>query len=182
MDPGLVTLISVEGSGWSSTAMASGEARCDLKRSCGPWRPGRPIALGALGLALWLVWPAWRPSAVLSVPISTPRFPDAIEGSIGPPRQIPEPGPAFSTAAEPVKLRCRINSAPWQPCVLEIDRVGEHWWLVVGARRFEFRHDGRGQVILSDSDQGPRPVAPEWRGQGVLCWQDLCAEGAIPLD
>lgn len=90
--------------------------------------------------------------------------------------------PAPSGAEGRVALRCRISGASWQPCAMEIDRLGEHWWLVIGVRRFEFHHDGRGQVTLSDTVQGPRRVTPEWRGQGVLCWDDLCAEGPIPLD
>lgn len=101
---------------------------------------------------------------------------------MGTPPETPESGRAPSATEALIALRCRIHAQPWQVCSMEIDRVGEHWWLLFDGRRFEFRHDGHGQVTLSDPDQGSRLVTPEWRGPGVLCWGDLCAEGPIPLD
>lgn len=66
-----------------------------------------------------------------------------------------------------------------------IDSIGEHWWVLVGSRRFEFRHDGHGKVTIVEGRPPPRttgPVTPQWRSEGVLCWDGFCVEGPIPLD
>lgn len=81
-----------------------------------------------------------------------------------------------------VALRCRIDRSAWQPCRMLIESIGVHWWLVIGARRFEFHHDGHGNVTVVDGSRSPRSVMPQWRSTGVLCWDGLCAEGPIPLD
>ena len=87
-----------------------------------------------------------------------------------------ELSPAFIAA------RCQINDGPWQPCRMVIRSIGLHWWLLIGGRRFEFRHDGQGIVTVGEGHRPPRPVTPRWRSQGVLCWDGLCVEGPIPLD
>ena len=81
-----------------------------------------------------------------------------------------------------IKLRCQIGTDSWSDCRMVIDTIGVHWWLVVGDRRFEFRHDGRGSVTMAEGALGPKTVMPQWRSTGVLCWDGICAEGAIPLD
>lgn len=81
-----------------------------------------------------------------------------------------------------IKLRCQIGADSWSDCRMVIDTIGVHWWLVVGDRRFEFRHDGRGSVTMAEGALGPKTVMPQWRSTGVLCWDGICAEGAIPLD
>ena len=93
---------------------------------------------------------------------------------------------ARPVAAEPpadaIDLRCQIGFASWTDCQMVIDRIGEHGWLVVGKRRFEFRHDGHGSVTMAEGALSPKPVTTRWRSSRVLCWDGLCAEGAIPLD
>lgn len=154
-----------------------------LRTSVGAGRWHGPLAWIVLALSL-----AAAQASQAAVPASPPLSDSdgrALAGagaSLRVSAQTRVQGPEPSMAEGSVALRCRINGAPWQPCAMEIDRLGEHWWLVIGVRRFEFQHDGHGQVTLSDTVQGPRRVTPEWRGQGVLCWGDLCAEGAIPLD
>lgn len=96
------------------------------------------------------------------------------------------PMPTAPSVVEPtarsVLLRCQINGSEWRPCRMVIDSIGEHWWLLVGPRRFEFHHDGRGNVTIGEGSRPARPVTPQWRSTGVLCWDGLCAEGPIPLD
>lgn len=93
------------------------------------------------------------------------------------------PGPASESGPEPsISLRCQIDGRAWQPCRMVIESLGEHWWLQVGGRRFEFRHDGHGNVTVADGAGPPHAVTPRWRSSGVLCWDGLCAEGPIPLD
>ena len=84
--------------------------------------------------------------------------------------------------AETIDLRCQIGTQSWSECQMVIDRIGEHWWLVVGKQRFEFRHDGRGSVTMAEGALPPKPVITRWRSSGILCWDGLCAEGPIPLD
>jgi hypothetical protein len=65
---------------------------------------------------------------------------------------------------------------------MEVVQMGSHWTLVVGEQRLEFRHDGRGAVTLH-SGAGPwRMVTSRWEKQSDLCWDGICARGAIPLD
>ena len=98
----------------------------------------------------------------------------------------PEGSLASEGSQEPsnqsVSLRCQIDGKAWQPCRMLIDSIGVHWWLVIGARRFEFHHDGHGNVTVVDGPGLSRSVTPQWRSTGILCWDGLCAEGPIPLD
>lgn len=163
--------------------MACGGTSFESDRCPGRWLAIRHRVWPVLGPVLVLLMPPWWPAASVSAPIPSAGFsPGSQQAFVAISLERPEPDQARSTAEAPAALRCRINVAPWQACAMEIDRVGEHWWLVFGGRRFEFRHDGHGQVTLSDPVQGSRRVTPEWRGPGVLCWDDLCAEGPIPLD
>lgn len=99
---------------------------------------------------------------------------------------VPDGTPAVEvnrqSSNQSVALRCQIDGKAWQPCRMLIDSIGVHWWLVIGARRFEFHHDGHGNVTVLDGSRSPRSVMPQWRSKGVLCWDGLCAEGPIPLD
>jgi len=84
--------------------------------------------------------------------------------------------------AEGLPLECRLGDGPWQACWMEVIEVGRHWVLRVGQRHLEFRHDGRG-VVLMQRDGGPwRPVTARWQQPRDLCWDGLCARGEIPLD
>ena len=96
---------------------------------------------------------------------------------------------SFSVQAAPVliQLQCRLAAGPWQPCRMEVEQVGGHWWLLVGKRRIEFRHDGKGTVTMQglpahgSSSQGWRRVSSRWEDTS-LCWDGICARGPIPLD
>ncbi|MFN5119379.1 MAG: hypothetical protein ACK5FE_02640 [Cyanobacteriota bacterium] len=86
-----------------------------------------------------------------------------------------------------IQLQCRLAAGPWQPCRMEVEQVGSHWWLLVGKRRIEFRHDGMGTVTMQglpapgSSFPGWRPVSSRWEDTS-LCWDGICARGPIPLD
>jgi hypothetical protein len=65
---------------------------------------------------------------------------------------------------------------------MEVVELGSQWALVVGAQRLMFRHNGRGAVTMR-SRPGPwRPVSSHWNDRQDLCWDGVCARGAIPLD
>jgi hypothetical protein len=65
---------------------------------------------------------------------------------------------------------------------MEVVRIGSQWALVVGAQRWEFRHDGRGSVTMQHGAGSWRPVSSRWKDHNSLCWDGLCARGDIPLD
>jgi hypothetical protein len=65
---------------------------------------------------------------------------------------------------------------------MEVQEVGKHWWLIVGQRRLEFTHDGRGTVRMRNSDGRWLVVTPRWDMDQSLCWNSVCARGEIPLD
>ena len=81
-----------------------------------------------------------------------------------------------------VPLDCQLQGAAWRPCTLTIERMGEHWWLLVDGQRLDFRSDGRGSVTLSDASGRSRAVQPVWTAQQALCWDGVCARGDLPLD
>lgn len=89
----------------------------------------------------------------------------------------PETG-RFGTIA----LECRLASGPWQPCQMKVERLGAHWWLLIGDQRLEFRHDGRGQVTMQRGQENWRQVDSRWGDDASLCWDGVCARGEIPLD
>jgi hypothetical protein len=78
-------------------------------------------------------------------------------------------------------LQCRLGEGAWQPCRMEIQTLGEHWWLQIGSERIEFRHGGDGSVRMQRAGAW-RAVTPSWQGGTSLCWDGVCAQGAIPLD
>jgi hypothetical protein len=65
---------------------------------------------------------------------------------------------------------------------MEVQAVGSHWTLQVGDQRLEFRHDGRGGVTMQQGRGGWRTVSSRWEQPQDLCWDGVCARGAIPLD
>jgi hypothetical protein len=80
-----------------------------------------------------------------------------------------------------IPVECRLGAGPWQPCRLRVEEVGAHWFLLVGDRRIEFRHDGSGTVTMGEGGQA-RPVTSRWLEDRSLCWDGTCARGDIPLD
>lgn len=89
---------------------------------------------------------------------------------------VPTPTP------QTIALECRLKQGPWQPCRMEVVSIGSHWALVVGAQRWEFRHDGRGSVTMQQGAGSWRPVSSRWEDRNSLCWDGVCARGDIPLD
>ena len=91
---------------------------------------------------------------------------------------------ASAQAREPfsVPLECQLESGGWHPCTMTVERIGEHWWLQVGQRRLDFRHDGQGRIELHEGSGPPREVSPSWSSQQALCWDGVCTKGNLPLD
>jgi hypothetical protein len=81
-----------------------------------------------------------------------------------------------------VPLQCRLAAGPWRSCNMRVDRLGEHWWLELGGRLIEFRHDGHGGLKMRWPGGPWRPATSRWQADGCLCWDGICARGAIPLD
>jgi hypothetical protein len=81
-----------------------------------------------------------------------------------------------------IPLECRLGDGPWRECVMEIEQIGGHWWLLIDGKRFEFRHDGSGTVRMKGLNPGWRSVTTSWQEDASLCWDGVCAKGEIPLD
>ena len=78
-------------------------------------------------------------------------------------------------------LQCRLGDGPWQDCQMRVEEVGAHWFLLVGDRQIEFRHDGSGTVTMQEQGR-VRAVTSRWLEDRSLCWDGTCARGEIPLD
>ncbi len=86
-------------------------------------------------------------------------------------------------AQQEVPLECSLNAGEWRQCTMRVERIGEHWWIRTADARIEFRHDGRGGVAMRrEPGQRWRRVAATWAADASLCWDGVCARGAIPLD
>lgn len=81
-----------------------------------------------------------------------------------------------------VPLQCRLGTGPWQPCRMQIQAVGERWWLQIGSERIEFRHGGDGNVRMQRGGGTWQPVDSSWQGDSSLCWDGICTKGSLPLD
>ena len=81
-----------------------------------------------------------------------------------------------------VPLECQLDQGSWQPCMLTVEQMGEHWWLQIGGQRLDFRSDGRGSVTLSAGGGSHRAVQPVWTAQHALCWDGVCTKCDLPLD
>jgi hypothetical protein len=88
---------------------------------------------------------------------------------------------AGGTGIAEIPLECRLGAGPWQQCRMRVEEMGAHWFLLVGDRRIEFRHDGSGTVTMGEGGQS-RPVTSRWLEDRSLCWDGTCARGEIPLD
>ncbi|MFN9629959.1 MAG: hypothetical protein ACK59A_06970 [Cyanobacteriota bacterium] len=80
-----------------------------------------------------------------------------------------------------IPLECRIGKAAWQACQMEIVDPGSHWFLTIGKRRLEFRHEGTGRMRMAVEGRW-REVTPQWGEDRSLCWDTVCIRGEIPLD
>jgi hypothetical protein len=90
--------------------------------------------------------------------------------------------PCRSADLERVPLRCRLDQGPWKECVMTISQVGQLWNLEMAGESFAFRHDGRGRVTMRRGQASPRMVNARWLADQTLCWDGVCAQGALPLD
>lgn len=81
-----------------------------------------------------------------------------------------------------VSLQCRLGQGPWQPCRMQVQDVGLRWELLIGGQRIGFRHGGDGAVHMRRSTGLWQPVEARWQADASLCWDGVCARGAIPLD
>ncbi len=92
-----------------------------------------------------------------------------------------QPTSGSSSAAGVMNLQCRLADGPWQDCQMRVEEVGAHWFLLVGDRQIEFRHDGSGTVTMQEQGR-IRAVTSRWLEDRSLCWDGTCARGEIPLD
>lgn len=90
--------------------------------------------------------------------------------------------PSRVSSQERVPLRCRVDRGPWRECVLTVSQVGQIWSLEVAGQSFAFRHDGSGRVTMRRGRAAPREVSARWLADQTLCWDGVCAQGALPLD
>jgi hypothetical protein len=81
-----------------------------------------------------------------------------------------------------VPLRCQVDGGAWRDCQMVVEQVGALWQLVLGHERYGFQHDGRGLVRMRRGSGAWTPVQTRWSADASLCWDGLCAQGAIPLD
>lgn len=79
-------------------------------------------------------------------------------------------------------VRCRLAGGPWAACVMTIEQLGERWWLELGGKRVEFRHDGKGTVQMQRLPGQWQTVKSQWSDDQALCWDGICAKGQFPLD
>lgn len=92
--------------------------------------------------------------------------------------------PALAEKRVPlVPLECSLDAGAWTLCTMQVESIGQHWWITSGSQRIEFRHDGRGGITMRRAnDTGWRAVTANWTADSALCWDGVCARGAIPLD
>ena len=86
-------------------------------------------------------------------------------------------------AEQRVPLECSLDAGEWTLCTMQVERIGEHWWITTADQRIEFRHDGRGGITMRrNRATGWQAVTANWTSDAALCWDGVCARGAIPLD
>ena len=90
--------------------------------------------------------------------------------------------PCLANEGERLPLRCRLGQGPWQACVMTVSHVGQIWSLEVAGQLFAFSHDGSGMVTVRRGQGAPRVVRAHWLANQTLCWERICARGAVPLD
>ena len=81
-----------------------------------------------------------------------------------------------------VRLHCRLGQAPWRPCQMLLNPDGMGWRLHIDQMQFQFRHDGQGTVSMQHAAGRWQVVEARWQTDASLCWDGVCAQGAIPLD
>ncbi|MEB3173242.1 MAG: hypothetical protein VKL97_05200 [Cyanobacteriota bacterium] len=91
-------------------------------------------------------------------------------------------GSLTQAVGAPALLQCRLADGPWQRCRMLVEDDGLGWTLELPGELIRFRHDGRGAVSMERSRQPWRAVQARWLADASLCWDGVCAKGAIPLD
>jgi hypothetical protein len=96
-------------------------------------------------------------------------------------------GWAHGANAQTIAMQCQLDGAAWQPCRMQVQDIGRTWRIEIGKDTVLFRHDGGGTIAMKQRGRGWRLVQTRWIGvpasaQSALCWDTVCALGAVPLD
>ena len=89
--------------------------------------------------------------------------------------------------AQTVALQCQFNGGAWKTCLMQVQEIGRSWRIEIGQDTLLFRHDGSGAIAMKQRSRPWRLVQTRWIAvppstQLALCWDGLCALGAVPLD
>ncbi len=96
-------------------------------------------------------------------------------------------GWAHGAGAQSVALKCQLDGGAWQACLMQVQDIGRAWRIEMGRETLLFRHDGGGAIAMKQHGRPWRLVQTRWiavpaSAQSALCWDGLCALGAVPLD
>ena len=96
-------------------------------------------------------------------------------------------GWAHGANAQTVDLQCQVEGGAWQTCRMQVQDIGRTWRIEMGRETVLFRHDGGGAIAMKQGGRPWRLVQTRWivvptSSQPALCWDSLCALGAVPLD
>ena len=96
-------------------------------------------------------------------------------------------GWAHGADAQTVALQCQLDGGAWQACRMQVQDIGRSWRIEMGRETVLFRHDGSGAIAMKQRGREWRLVQTRWMAvptstQSALCWDGLCALGAVPLD
>lgn len=89
--------------------------------------------------------------------------------------------------AQTVALQCQFNGGAWKTCLMQVQEIGRSWRIEISQDTLLFRHDGSGAIAMKQRSRPWRLVQTRWiavpaSAQLALCWDTLCALGAVPLD
>ena len=78
-------------------------------------------------------------------------------------------GWAPGAGAQSIALQCQLDGGAWQACLMQVQDIGRAWRIEMGR--------GRPWRLVQT-----RWIAVPASAQSALCWNGLCALGAVPLD
>ena len=89
--------------------------------------------------------------------------------------------------AQTVALQCQLNGGAWKTCLMQVQDIGRSWRIEMDQETVFLRHGGGGTTAMKQRGRNWRLVQTRWiavppSGQPALCWDGLCALGAVPLD
>ena len=89
--------------------------------------------------------------------------------------------------AQSVALQCQVDGGGWKTCLMHVQEIGRTWNIQMGQETVFFRHDGGGAIAMKQQGGDWKLVQTHWiavpaSNQPALCWDSLCALGAVPLD